>query len=63
MAKMKTVTINGEKYIVSDPDAVLYTAQALTPEQQAQARANIGAVTLDEVLVKLPVYNGEVEEV
>jgi hypothetical protein len=43
--------------------AVLYTAQELTEEQKAQARNNIGAVTLEEVLAALPVYNGEVEDV
>ena len=30
-------------------DAVRYTAQALTDQQQAQARENIGAATIDEV--------------
>lgn len=43
-------------------NAVLYTAQDLTPAQKLQARANIGAVTADEVLAALPVYNGEVAE-
>lgn len=48
MPEMKTLTINGEAYTVSDPDAVLYTAQTLTDEQQAQARENIGAVGVGE---------------
>ena len=43
-------------------NAVLHTAQTLTSEQMAQARANIGAVTVSEVLDALPVYNGEVLE-
>ena len=32
------------------PDAVQYTPQSLTPEQQAQARENIGAVTTADVV-------------
>lgn len=39
------------------PNAVLYTAQTLTDEQKAQARENIGAVTLDEVMDSL--YDAE----
>lgn len=39
-------------------NAVLYTAQTLTEEQKAQARENIGAVTMDEVLAALPVGEG-----
>ena len=42
------------------PDAVRYTSQTLTPEQQAQARENIGAATVADVIAALPVYNGEV---
>lgn len=37
--------------------------QKLTEEQKAQARANIGATSLSEVLNNLPTYTGEVEEV
>lgn len=44
--------------------------QDLTPEEQEQARENIGAISGDEVqgmidnaISNLPVYNGEVEEV
>ena len=43
-------------------NTVRYTSQALTAEQMAQARANIGAATVDEVLAALPVYKGEVVE-
>ena len=44
--------------VITDPASVVYNReQALTPEQQAQARANIGAVTLKEVLDAIP--NGE----
>jgi hypothetical protein len=32
-----------------NPNAVLYTAQTLSDEQQAQARTNIGAVSADEI--------------
>lgn len=37
------------------PDAVLYIPQTLTEEQKAQARQNIGAVTLSEVIAALPI--------
>lgn len=57
-----TTPINPEKF-GGGTDAVTYTPQTLTEEQKAQARENIGAVTLEEVLDALPVYNGEVEEV
>ena len=45
------------------PEKSIVKATDLNEEQKAQARANIGAVTLAEVLESLPVYNGEVEEV
>lgn len=38
--------------------AVLYAEQNLTEAQKAQARNNIGAVTMDEVLAALPVGEG-----
>lgn len=47
----------------SGGNAVQYVPQVLTPEQKAQARANIGAATVDDVIAALPVYNGEVESV
>lgn len=44
------------------PNAVLYSAQNLTPEQKAQARENIGVVSTDEiineVLAAIPVAEG-----
>lgn len=44
------------------PNAVQYVPQELTPEQQAQARANIGVPSLqeivDEVLNALPAAEG-----
>lgn len=39
-------------------NAVLYTEQTLTEEQKAQARENIGAVTLGDVMNALPVWTG-----
>ena len=45
------------------PEKVVVKATGLTEEQKAQARENIGAVTLAEVLEALPIYNGEVEAV
>ena len=89
MEKMKTITVNGSTYQVSDPealsfvkeqllseeqkilarknigaaavdesggytgDSVLYTAQEPTPEQQAQARDNIGAADRNDVEILL----------
>ena len=41
---------------------VSYNPQTLTDEQKAQARENIGAATVAEVLAALPVYAGEVED-
>lgn len=58
MKKMQTLTVNGNAYQVSDPEAVSFAAaQTLTEEQKLQARKNIGMggqyqliedVTLDE---------------
>lgn len=56
---------NGEQLdqaLLNATHAVSHAPQTLTDEQKAQARANIGAVTVDEVLAKLPVYQGEVED-
>ena len=39
---MKTLTIDGRTYRVFDKAAVHFDAQDLTPDQQAQARTNIG---------------------
>lgn len=39
------------------PEKTLIKATDLTEEQKAQVRANIGAVTLDEVLAAIP--NGD----
>ena len=56
----KTMTAYGEFSVGVSNEAVLYTEQTLTDEQQAQARKNIGAATVEEVIAALPVYNGEV---
>ena len=45
------------------PEKNLTKATNLTDEEKAQARENIGAVSLEEVLSSLPIYNGEVESV
>ena len=42
MAKMKTLTVGGQTYTVQDPEAVSFTSQVLTPQQQRQAQENIG---------------------
>lgn len=50
MKEMKTLTIGGQTYEIVDGNAVHFDGtQTLTPEQQAQARENIGAVTTAEV--------------
>lgn len=44
MKKMNTLTVNGVSYTIEDARAVSYAeSQALTEEQKAQARENIGA--------------------
>ena len=49
MKEMKTLTINGESYAITDDGAIRFSnEQSLTPEQQAQARANIGAAAPGE---------------
>lgn len=60
MKDMKTLTVGEQTYKIVDDNAVHFTEQTLTPEQQAQARANIGAVTVADVISALPVYKGEV---
>ena len=42
MIKMKTLTVGGQTYTVEDPEAIRFTSQQLTPQQQKQARENIG---------------------
>ena len=59
MPNMKTLTINGVAFNVIDDDAVRFNEiQELTPDQKAQARANIGAVTVEDVLTALPTWQG-----
>ena len=49
-----TLMINGVPYALRDALAVSTEAQELTEEQMAQARQNIGAATVAEVLAALP---------
>lgn len=42
---------------------VLCREQTLSEEDKAQARANIGAATVEEVIQALPLYNGESETI
>ena len=50
-------TANGD-VVQFYPDAVRYVAQDLTEEQKVQARANIGAATVSDVLAALPIGEG-----
>lgn len=50
MAEMKTLTINGVKFDITDDAAVRFEEQSLTEEQKAQARENIG-VTGGNVMI------------
>lgn len=55
MIKMKTLTINDETFDVIDDGAIRFDKlQTLTDEQKAQARKNIGAVTVEDVVAALP---------
>lgn len=50
---------DGEEVVGTMPTTtVLYTEQTLTSEQMVQARANIGATTLSEVIAALPKWEG-----
>lgn len=63
MPAVEPVTIELPAGQGSGGNAVQYVEQELTAEQKAQARANIGAATVDDVIAALPVYKGEVENV
>ena len=55
MIKMKTLTIDKQKFDIIDDGAVRFdTLQSLTDEQKAQVRQNIGAVTIEDILTALP---------
>lgn len=59
MPNMKTLTINGVAFNVIDDDAVRFNEiQELDDDQKARARANIGAVTVEDVLAALPTWQG-----
>lgn len=50
MAKMKTLTLNGETYTVDDPDSVSYEEeQNLSDDEKAKARGNIGAASVEDL--------------
>lgn len=50
--------INTALDAVAQNPSVLYTEQDLTEEQKAQARKNIGAVTVEDVLAALSIAEG-----
>ena len=51
MKDMKTLTVNGTQYNVVDDGAVRFDAgQTLTEEQKTQARENMGAVSMEDLL-------------
>lgn len=59
MEKMKTLTVGGTTFVIYDDGAVRYdTAQDLPEEKKAQARENIGAATVADVLAALPAAEG-----
>ena len=60
-AEMRTLTLGDTKFKVVDGVAVHTVPQDLTESEKEQARENIGAATVEDVLDALPVYNGEVE--
>lgn len=49
---------NGNVEIELNSESVTYSPQILSEEQKAQARANIGAATVDDVLAALPTWEG-----
>lgn len=53
MPKMKTLTIGGVTFEVSDPEAVQFTEQQLSEGQQEQAQKNIGVAkpTIKDIAV------------
>ena len=63
MAEMKTLTVGGIKFTVVDREAVHFTEQTLTENQQTQARENLDITREElvaEVISALPIYDGEV---
>lgn len=58
MPAVEPVTVELPAGQGSGGNAVLYTEQNLTDEQKAQARENIGAATVDEVLEQIPSVGG-----
>ena len=62
MKKMKTLTVNGVTYQVSDPTGIGFEVQTLTEDQMSQARTNIGAADLAEMVDLRRDYSGNVHE-
>ena len=54
MALMKTLTINGVTFDVTDDSAVHFEPQNMTEAQKAQARENIGAQAAGNYLTEVP---------
>lgn len=61
--EMKTLTLNGQTFGVNDPNAVQTEAQNLTPEEQEQARKNIGAMKCPEDNDVLNLKGSEVKDI
>lgn len=54
MKKIHTIHVNSQAYTLSDPEAITFAPQDLSPEQQAQAKENMG-ITGDVAAQKIPV--------
>ena len=53
MKKIHTITVNGQSFRVQDPEAVSFAPQALTDDQKAQARENMGAAAGETHIVNV----------
>ena len=58
METMKTLKIANTTFKIVDSESLHYTEQSLSEEEQLQARKNIGAATVDEILSALPTWTG-----
>lgn len=60
MSEIKTLTINGKTYTVSDADSVSFEEeQDLSADQQARARDNIGAACIDDAKVGADAWSSQ----
>ncbi len=58
MANMKTLTVEGETYTVTDGSAVhFHETQSLTDDQKARARENIGAASASDISTKTLIWS------